>query len=53
MEERYDEIGNFLNDSEDEGTNKHIRSFNQLSSKEKHEMVCKIDAEHAEDFPSA
>jgi hypothetical protein len=51
MEECYDDIGDFLNDSEDEGTDKHIRSFNQLSSKEKCEMVRKIDAEHSEDFP--
>jgi hypothetical protein len=51
-EERYDEIGDFLDDSEDEGTDKHIRSFNQLSAKEKHEMVRKIDTEYPEDFPS-
>jgi hypothetical protein len=52
-EERYDDIGDFLEESDEEGTDKHIRSFNQLSLKEKREMVRKIDAEHSEDFPSA
>jgi hypothetical protein len=54
QEECYDEIGDFLNDSEDEGPGEaHVRSFNQLSAKEKREVVRQIDMERPEDFASA